>query len=56
MGCNDYVDDSQAELVRAWASFLVSEEGQNAAAASAGNAPISAGLRAKAQAIIDAIK
>jgi phosphate transport system substrate-binding protein len=56
MGCNDYMDDAQAELVRAWASFLVSEEGQNAAAASAGNAPISAGLRAKAQAIIDAIK
>ena len=56
MGCNDYVDDEQAELVRAWASFLVSEEGQNAAAASAGNAPISAGLRAKAQAIIDEIK
>ncbi len=56
MGCNDYADDAQAELVRAWASFLVSEEGQNAAAESAGNAPISAGLRAKAQAIIDAIK
>ena len=56
MGCNDYMDDAQAELVRAWASFLVSEEGQNAAAVSAGNAPISAGLRAKAQAIIDAIK
>lgn len=56
MGCNDYIDDAQAELVRAWASYLVSEEGQNAAAASAGNAPISAGLRAKAQVIIDAIK
>ena len=56
MGCNDYMDDAQAELVRAWASYLVSEEGQNAAAASAGNAPISADLRAKAQAIIDAIK
>jgi len=56
MGCNDYADDAQAELVRAWASFLVSEEGQQASAASAGNAPISAGLRAKAQAIIDAIK
>ncbi|WP_415273855.1 phosphate ABC transporter substrate-binding protein PstS [Aquiluna sp. Uisw_065] len=56
MGCNDYADDAQAELVRAWASYLVSEEGQNAAAESAGNAPISAGLRAKAQAIIDAIK
>ena len=56
MGCNDYMDDAQAELVRAWASYLVSEEGQNAAAATAGNAPISAGLRAKAQVIIDAIK
>jgi len=56
MGCNDYADDAQAELVRAWASFLVSEEGQNAAATSAGSAPISATLREKAQSIIDAIK
>lgn len=56
MGCNDYADDSVVDLVKAWASFLVSEEGQNLAAASAGNAPISASLREAAQAIIDSIQ
>lgn len=56
MGCNDYADDSSVELVKAWASFLVSEEGQNLAASAAGNAPISASLRDAAQAIIDAIQ
>lgn len=56
MGCNDYVDDAQAELVRAWGTFLVSVEGQNVAAVSAGSAPISDSLREKAQAIIDQIR
>ncbi len=56
MGCNDYADDSVVDLVKAWASFLVSEEGQNVASASAGNAPISASLREAAQAIIDSIQ
>lgn len=56
MGCNDYADDSSVDLVRAWASFLLSDQGQKVAAAAAGNAPISAALRQKAQAIVDAIK
>ena len=56
MGCTDYTDDAQAELVRAYASFLVSAEGQQVAAEAAGIAPISDAVRAKAQAIIDAIK
>lgn len=55
-GCMDYADDSKAELVKAYATFMVSEEGQNVAAAAAGNAPISQSLREKAQAIIDQIK
>ncbi|MEL0317245.1 MAG: phosphate ABC transporter substrate-binding protein PstS [Aquiluna sp.] len=55
-GCMDYADDSQAELVRAYANFIISEEGQNVAADAAGSAPISADLRAKAQAILDAVK
>ena len=56
MGCNEYADKSSVDLVKGWASYLVSEEGQSAAAEAAGAAPISASLREKAQAIIDGIK
>jgi phosphate transport system substrate-binding protein len=56
IGCNDYLDNDIALLAREWATFVVSEAGQNKAAESAGNAPISDSLRKKAQAIIDQIK
>lgn len=56
MGCNDYADDSLVELVKEWASFLISEEGQSIAAQAAGSAPIPESLRVKAQSIIDGIK
>jgi phosphate transport system substrate-binding protein len=56
MGCNDYVDNDMATLAKAWATFLISQEGQNKAAESAGNAPISQSLRERAQAIVDLIK
>lgn len=56
MGCTDYADDAQAELVKAYASFLISAEGQQVAAEAAGIAPISDGVRQKAQAIIDSIQ
>ncbi len=55
-GCMDYADDAKAELVKAYASFMVSEEGQRVAAEAAGNAPISEDLRQKALAIIEQIK
>jgi len=42
--------------VKAYASYIISEQGQATAAAAGGTAPISASLREKAQAIIDAIK
>lgn len=56
IGCNDYVDDSVVPLVKAYIGYTVSEEGQATAAANAGNAPISADTRAKAQAILDSIQ
>ena len=52
----DYADDAKAELVKAYASYMLSAEGQEYAAAAAGNAPISDELRRKAQAIIDQVK
>ena len=56
IGCNDYKDDSVVDLVKAYASYVVSEEGQAAAQANAGNAPISAELRAAAEAVIATIQ
>ena len=56
IGCNEYADKASVDLVKAWASYLISVEGQTAAADAAGAAPISASLREKAQAIIDGIK
>ena len=55
-GCMDYADDAKAELVKAYASYMLSAEGQQYASDSAGNAPISDDLRQKAQAIIDQVK
>ncbi len=56
IGCNDYADDSVVPLVQAYIGYVTSEEGQAAAAANAGNAPISANTRAAAEAILASIK
>lgn len=56
IGCNDYVDDSVVPLIQGYAGYVVSEEGQAASAANAGNAPISAALRERAQAVIASIQ
>jgi phosphate transport system substrate-binding protein len=55
-GCMDYADDAMAELVKAYAGFIISEEGQAVAAAAAGNAPISQATREIAQAILDQVQ
>jgi phosphate transport system substrate-binding protein len=55
VGCVEYEDDETAELVRDFMSYLVSADGQDAAAEAAGSAPISEGLREQAQGAIDAI-
>ena len=55
-GCMDYADDAKAELVKAYAAYMLSAEGQEYASANAGNAPISEDLRQKALAIIDQVK
>lgn len=54
--CQDYKDDKVAELVKGYASYIVSEAGQQAAAARAGSAPLSASLREKVQTAITSIK
>lgn len=57
IGCQEYKDASTGELVKAFFTYVVSEEGQKAAfAANGGNAPISETLRTQAMAVIDTIK
>lgn len=46
--CNEYEDQETADLVKAFAEYVVSEDGQSTAEGSAGNAPISDSLRERA--------
>lgn len=55
VGCEQYADAANAELVKEYFSYIVSEDGQKVAADAAGSAPISDDLRAKVQTAIDAI-
>ncbi|RKN39092.1 phosphate ABC transporter substrate-binding protein PstS [Micromonospora endolithica] len=56
LACTSYDSQQTADLVKSFFSYLVSEEGQQAAAKNAGSAPISDKLRGEAQKAIDAIK
>ncbi|MDT0441930.1 phosphate ABC transporter substrate-binding protein PstS [Streptomyces johnsoniae] len=55
MACATYDDEAKAELVREYLSYMISPEGQDAAAATAGSAPLSDALRTEYQAAVDAI-
>jgi phosphate transport system substrate-binding protein len=55
IACQKFDDKAQADLVKAWLTYVVSEEGQAAAAKSAGSAPLSSDFSSKAQAAIDTI-
>ncbi|HEX5597806.1 MAG TPA: phosphate ABC transporter substrate-binding protein PstS [Micromonosporaceae bacterium] len=55
IACVNYADQQTVDLVKAFLSHLISEEGQQAAAENAGSAPISNLLREQAQQAIDAI-
>ncbi|MBH0053434.1 phosphate ABC transporter substrate-binding protein PstS [Salinibacterium sp. SWN139] len=56
IGCNEYASSDNVDLVKAYMSYIISDEGQATAAESAGSAPISSTLFEKAQAAVDAIK
>jgi phosphate transport system substrate-binding protein len=56
IGCADYSDAAQAELVRAYFEYVVSDDAQQLAAEYAGSAPISASLQEKAAAAVALIK
>lgn len=55
IACSSYDTQDKVDLVKGFESYVVSEEGQNAAAKQAGSAPITDALRAKATAAIDSI-
>ncbi|SFK36109.1 phosphate ABC transporter substrate-binding protein PstS [Geodermatophilus ruber] len=55
IGCIEYDDQETAALVRNFMGYVISKDGQQAAADSAGSAPISDGLREQAQRAVDAI-
>lgn len=50
IGCQDYLNDADGTLVRGYFEYVVSDEGQQRAAESAGSAPISAELHKRAAA------
>ena len=55
IACQHYDDAKEADLVKAFLSFIVSDAGQQAAAQQAGSAPLDASLASKAQEIVGAI-
>lgn len=56
VGCETYVDEAQAALVKAYFTYMASPEGQAAAASGAGSAPISETLFESVTAAIEVIK
>jgi phosphate transport system substrate-binding protein len=55
VGCVQYDDQQKADLVSSFMGYVISEEGQQAAAEAAGSAPISDALREQAQTAVEAI-
>ena len=56
LGCQEYAESENVELVKSYFSYIASPEGQDEAAAAAGSAPISDSLREQVTAAIDSIK
>jgi phosphate transport system substrate-binding protein len=55
MVCSTYDSQATVDLVQGFASYVISAEGQQAASAAAGSAPITDAIRQQAQAVIDMI-
>ena len=52
LACQKYSDSKTADTVKGYLTYVVSPEGQQAAAAAAGSAPLTAALSTKATAIV----
>lgn len=55
MACTSYEDTAKGDIVKALLSYIVSADGQDAAASNAGSAPISDQIRQQIQPAVDAI-
>ena len=55
IGCVEYDDQATADAVKAFESYVISKDGQDAAAKNAGSSPITDDARAAAQTVVDAI-
>lgn len=55
IACQEYADEANAPIVKGYLQYVASPEGQDAAAAAAGSAPISDSLRDQINAAIDLI-
>jgi phosphate transport system substrate-binding protein len=55
IACQHYTDAAQADLVKGFLSYIVSSDGQAAAAAEAGSAPLDSALSEEAAGIVEAI-
>lgn len=55
LACQEYDDQQTADLVKGYLSYVVSAEGQEAAARAAGSAPLSTKLSEQATAIVEGI-
>ncbi|MDQ3628462.1 MAG: phosphate ABC transporter substrate-binding protein PstS [Actinomycetota bacterium] len=56
LACTTYEDETDAELTNGFLTYVISPEGQDAAAENAGSAPISDTIREQAQAAVDQIE
>lgn len=56
IACNEYTSSDKVDVIRGYLEYVISPEGQQAAAEGAGSAPISPRLFEKAQAAVAAIK
>ncbi|UYM03616.1 phosphate ABC transporter substrate-binding protein PstS [Solicola gregarius] len=55
IACSEYESADEADLVKAWFDYVISSEGQQAAAGEAGSAPLSEQMSADAKTIVDSI-
>lgn len=55
VACQEYDNQADADLVKGFLTYVVSEEGQQAASENAGSAPLDAGLADEAKAIVEQI-
>ena len=55
LACMTYEDQAEADVTKAYISYILSDEGQEFAASEAGSAPLADSLQEEAMAIVEQI-